>query len=189
MLGLWLGFAACGPSATAPMPAVARSAVRAEPAYPLQGWALRRADGTPFGDDDWRGGWSIAFVGYTSCPDVCPSTLQTLAGALPQLPEVRVRFIAVDPDRDEARLADYLTFFEPRIEGLTGAKDALAHAVDNLGASFAPSASTVGWFDHSTSLFVVNPDAHVVGFVLRPSDPARVVADVRALQRTASHGE
>ncbi len=154
----------------------------AEDPTPVRGWSLARADGAPFRTEDLVGHWSVVFVGYTSCPDVCPTTLHALAAARSTLPDVEVLFLSVDPERDAPGLAAYVGAFDPAIVGLTGDAAAIAHAAASLGASFAPSASDPGLIDHSTSLFVVDPVANVAGYLLRPSDPDRLTSSLRALQ-------
>ena len=69
------------------------------------------------------------FFGYTHCPDVCPTTLdsisQTLKAMGPDKP-ARALFITLDPARDTpAVMKDYLSSFDPRIVGLTGTQEAV----------------------------------------------------------------
>src|SRR5471030_2904417 len=51
-----------------------------------------------------RGKWTAVFFGYTFCPDVCPTTLTTLAQAIdrlgPDAKRFQVVFITIDPERD-----------------------------------------------------------------------------------------
>lgn len=69
--------------------------------------------------------------GFTSCPDICPTTLQTLTRAVNKLPEtdrqnVQILFVSVDPDRDTPeRIKSYVEFFSDRILGLTGSEENL----------------------------------------------------------------
>src|SRR5271157_184254 len=57
-------------------------------------------------DADFRGRWMLLYFGYTTCPDVCPTELQTMTGALDTLGAKAERvvpvFVTVDPDRDTA---------------------------------------------------------------------------------------
>jgi len=59
----------------------------------------------------------LVYFGYTSCPDVCPTTFADLRSAIGKLPEadrdrVEVAMVTVDPERDtEQKMADYLGFF------------------------------------------------------------------------------
>jgi protein SCO1/2 len=68
---------------------------------------------------------ATAAVGFTHCPDVCPTTLfrisEVLKAAGDRGRDLRAVFITVDPERDTpAALKDYLSSFDPRITGLTG---------------------------------------------------------------------
>src|SRR4051794_16795564 len=71
-VGLWLGSRAFNPTAPKLTAAVLYPAPREIPDFKLQ-----RADGTALKKADWNGRWTVAFFGYTNCPDVCPTTLAT----------------------------------------------------------------------------------------------------------------
>ena len=76
-------------------------------------------------DADFRGKLVVLYFGYTYCPDVCPTELQSISLALDKLGAaadiVQPLFITVDPERDTpARLADFVSSFHPRLIGLTG---------------------------------------------------------------------
>lgn len=72
---------------------------------------------------DLRGKVVALAFGYTACPDICPTTLLTLADVIAQLePGERERaaflFVSVDPARDTPQhLASYTAFFNPAIAG------------------------------------------------------------------------
>src|SRR5437773_1782198 len=76
-------------------------------------------------DTDFRGKLVVLYFGYTYCPDVCPTELQSISLALDKLgaaaDTVQPLFITVDPERDTpARLADFVSSFHPRLIDLTG---------------------------------------------------------------------
>lgn len=82
-------------------------------------------DGIKVTDKTFFGKPSVIFFGYTSCPDVCPTTLLNLTTWLKTIgadgDKLNVLFISIDPERDtSARLKEYLASFDPRIRGLTG---------------------------------------------------------------------
>ncbi len=84
-------------------------------------------EGRPRGDADFRGRYLLIYFGYTYCPDICPTNLQTLSSALdllgPRAEAVQPIFISVDPARDGvAQLRDYVAHFHPRLIGLTGSE-------------------------------------------------------------------
>lgn len=91
---------------------------------------------------DFRGKLVLVFFGFTQCPDVCPTTLQTASQALQKLGDaadkVRVLFITVDPERDSvAQLARYHDAFDPRIVMLTGTPQEIAKAAKTWRVYYA----------------------------------------------------
>ncbi|PMU64991.1 copper-binding protein, partial [Pseudomonas sp. FW215-L2] len=72
-----------------------------------------------------KGKPTLIFFGYTHCPDVCPTSLFELSEVLRALGQdadkVNAVFISVDPERDTpATMKDYLSSFDPHLEGLSG---------------------------------------------------------------------
>ena len=76
------------------------------PPRPVPPLALVDQDNRPFDAQRLRGGWSLLFFGFTSCPDACPTTMTALAQTnklladLPGALRPRVVMISVDPERD-----------------------------------------------------------------------------------------
>jgi cytochrome oxidase Cu insertion factor (SCO1/SenC/PrrC family) len=120
-------------------------------------------------DGDFRGEHMLVFFGFTHCPDVCPTALQTVSEAMDLLGDradaVRPIFITVDPERDTpTHLASYLAHFHPRLLGLTGSPeeiDAAAkayrvyHRKVSLDEDSGGDAYTV---DHSAFIYLMGPD-------------------------------
>ncbi len=80
---------------------------------------------------DYRGKVVLLGFGFTSCPDVCPTTLAVLAQARKKLGELadrlQVVYVTVDPQTDTAeRMRKYLGTFDPTFVGGTGDEAALA---------------------------------------------------------------
>src|SRR3954452_15899937 len=76
-------------------------------------------------DADFHGKLVVLYFGYTYCPDVCPTELQSISLALDKLgraaDSVQPLFITVDPERDTpARLSYFVSSFPPRLVALTG---------------------------------------------------------------------
>jgi protein SCO1/2 len=166
------------PGASHPL---AQTLLRAEAGAPLELPALVAADGSRFAAERLRGRWSVVFFGFTSCPDVCPTTLALLSEVAQGAGDTQFIFVTVDPERDTPeRLKAYLAYFDPRFVGLTGARTELERFTAALGAGAAPSGS--GGFDHSSSLFALDPHGRLAGVLLRPAEPARIVADLQLLR-------
>ncbi|MEU6848878.1 SCO family protein [Actinacidiphila alni] len=85
----------------------------------------------------------LLYFGYTYCPDVCPTTMADLAGALRQLPKGTPRpdvvFVSTDPKRDTpARLKKWLGAIDPSFVGLTGKFATIQAAARGLGIAVPP---------------------------------------------------
>lgn len=117
--------------------------------------------------------WTLAFVGYTYCPDICPVTLaelsrayQTLQSYEEQTP-VQILFLSVDPQRDSIeRLNEYMSYFNSDFIGATGPHKDLFPFVRNLGMMYSLGDSTDNpnyLVDHSASIVLINPEAQVIG--------------------------
>lgn len=126
-----------------------------------------------FTTDDLMGHWSLVFVGYTYCPDICPTTLAELKNVYPDLQKIptgipiQVVLMSVDPKRDTPeRLNEYINFFHPDFIAVSGEHAQLFPLVRAMGMMYSMSESTDNpdyLVDHSSSIVLVNPQAQVVG--------------------------
>jgi protein SCO1/2 len=154
--------------ATAP----ARQANSEAPIATIGGpFALIDQDGRPRTDRDFRGHYVLLYFGYTSCPDVCPTTLQTMADALAQLgpkaANVAPVFISFDPERDTpAVLKKYVAAFGPRLVGLTGSMAHITQVAHAYRVYFAKHPMPGGGYsvDHSSVIYLLGPDGKLVTF-------------------------
>jgi len=146
------------------------------------GWALTDTDGQPFDAGHLVGRWSVVGVGYTSCPDVCPSALlampglvATLAETLPAGASTQVVFLAVDPARDTEGLPAYREYYQQGLGAplvaATGTPSALRSAAADVGLAFDVDGTEV---QHSTSWALVAPSGSVEGYILHPTATDRV---------------
>lgn len=144
----------------------------------LTEFTLISHQGQPLTRQQLQGQWTLAFVGYTFCPDICPMTMATLTGAyqdlqamLPQGQKLGIWFISADPQRDTvSALANYVGYFEqPAITGLTAEHDKLFPFVRDLGLMYAISSTTEPDYlvDHSASIVLINPQGQVAA-VFKP---------------------
>jgi len=104
------------------------SNVPTQSGVPLIGGAFELTDhtGKQVTDQDYRGKFMLVYFGFTYCPDICPTELQNIAGALDIIGEKRRKqitplFVTIDPERDTRELmASYVENFHPDIVGLVG---------------------------------------------------------------------
>jgi protein SCO1/2 len=123
-------------------------------------------------EQDLLGHYSMMYFGYTFCPDVCPTGLQTLTMALERMGEEAQRiqpyFITVDPDRDSVEvMRRYVGYFNPRLTGLTGSPAMVKRVADQFGAKFervesASSDPDRYTMDHSASFYLMDPDGRFI---------------------------
>ncbi|MGI9331318.1 MAG: SCO family protein, partial [Gammaproteobacteria bacterium] len=128
--------------------------------------------------------WSLVFLGFTHCGDICPLTMarmqliqEAVNGA------VEMVFISVDPGRDTPEIIrQYVENYAPDFQGMTGTPDELRKFAGAVGASFdvyeAPDRYTV---NHSSALFLIGPETDLRGVITPPFDVPLIVQDLKAL--------
>jgi protein SCO1/2 len=155
-------------------------------------------DGRPLPRDFLRNHWTIVFFGFTQCPDVCPTTLTTLAqmkkklADLPAEQQPRVLLVTVDPERDTAAiLKPYVTFFDPSILGATWTLAGTGQAASAFSIPFAKVPLPGGGYtmDHGAGLFMVSPRGALAAYSSPPLDATVLARDFRKVVQyfEASH--
>lgn len=178
-------------------PALATVRLLPEP-RPVPGFRLAQADGTPLEPAELRGHWTVVFLGFTHCPDVCPTTLAELAlaqrqwEAIPAAARPRVLFVSVDPERDTPEATGrYAHHFHPDTLAATGDIAALEAFATSLGMVFMkvqpPEGAPADQYsvDHSSTLVVLDPQGRMAGLLRPPLQPDAIAADLLAL---SGHG-
>ncbi|MCO4758662.1 SCO family protein [Pontibacterium sp.] len=140
---------------------------------------------------DLAGKAVVFYLGYTNCPDVCPTGLAVLSQAIHTLtPEeqaqVRGVFLSVDPERDSVdALKEYAAFFHPNIIGATGSREEIDRVVKRYGAFYRigeETDSASGYaVDHSSRLYLINQEGILVSTLMHSSTPAEVAAGLKSI--------
>ncbi len=132
-------------------------------------FALSTPDGRRVTDGSFRGKWMLVYFGYTSCPDVCPTTLSSMAQALEKLgplaDKVQPVFITVDPVRDTAQIVgEYVKDFDPRFVGLVGSPQEIAAAAHDFHVYYVVRqlGNNEYVIDHSSFIYVLDPNGAFV---------------------------
>ncbi|EGR0753419.1 SCO family protein [Vibrio vulnificus] len=94
--------------------------------------------------NNWQGKHLLIGIGYTSCPDICPTTAIDLAIAVNGLGDKNTQvipiFISVDPNRDTVENMDlYVKYFDPKLVGLTGSQEQIKQVAKSLKATYGYS--------------------------------------------------
>ena len=154
-------------------------ALHYQQARPISAFTLTDQLGQPFDNSQLQGKWSLVFFGYTSCPDVCPITLQNLNFIYGDLTAIasntQVLLVSVDPKRDSSeKLAQYIAYFNIEFKALRAEHDVLFPFSRNLGMMYAITSKEDAeeedesyWVDHSASLVLINP-AGKVAAIFKP---------------------
>lgn len=153
----------------------------------LPDFSLMDQSGELVNADTFRGQWDLVFFGFTNCPDICPTTLQTLAvvkrelieGGAPTLP--RIVLVSVDPERDTPDLlGKYVDYFGAGNLGVTGGLEDVKKLTAALGIYFekAPTENGNYGVDHSAAVLLINPNGEFSALFSAPHIAANYVHDL-----------
>lgn len=151
-------------------------------------YVLVNVKGRMIGNEDFPGRFQLISFGYTSCPDVCPTTLAAMTQILQDLgdkaPRLQPIFITVNPERDtKEALARYTAFFDPRIIGLTGPPELVRAAADHFKVTYrkylepgaAPNSYSV---DHTAGMYLLGPDGMFIVKFAHIASPQEIAARI-----------
>jgi protein SCO1 len=149
----------------------------------------------PYTRAQLTGHWSVLFFGFTNCPDICPTTLTTLAQVekalvdLPVAQHPQIVFISVDPKRDTpAQVASYIKFFSPDFVGLTGEPSQVEQFTRAMGVPVQIHDTGDGAYtvDHAATLFLLDPQARMTAVFSPPHQVNALAGDLRTAITTLS---
>lgn len=165
MLGMWLCL----------RPALPEQADYYPKGRPIADFSLIDSQQQPLTLASLQGYWTFLFVGYTYCPDVCPTTMADMRSVYDRLKLLagnsQVLFISADPQRDSVeRLRSYTAFFHPEFKAATAPHPQLFSFVRSLGLIYAiaDQGEQDYFIDHSASIVLINPQGRLQA-VFRPS--------------------
>lgn len=135
-----------------------------------------------FTEKSLLGQWHLISYGYTSCPDVCPTTLLLLSQLENNLKAdnknlaVNVLFYTVDPKRDTPeKLALYLSYFSHDFTGIRASdkKQALAFEHDLGIKALVDEGGDNGRYQvsHGINMFLINPNGQLQAIFQPRLDP------------------
>jgi protein SCO1 len=154
-------------------------------------FTLTDQDGRPFDSARLAGRYAIFYFGYTFCPDVCPTDMQTIGKALrtfelrepARAAKIQPVFVTVDPARDTpAVVKQFVAAFHPRFIGLTGTPAQIDQVAKLYAASYtrhAPEPGVQGYLvDHMRATYLFGPDQKPIALLPADADADQVVADL-----------
>lgn len=140
----------------------------------------------------------IVYFGFTRCPDVCPTSLAMLSGALnainpEQQSQLRPMFISLDPERDAANDSyQYAQYFHPMIEGLSAPLEITTSLAHHYGVIFRKTelkdSQLEYTLDHSSYFYFLKPDGTLIKKVPHTLSPAPIVEAIKTITQTSLEG-
>ena len=134
--------------------------------------------------DHFKGKVLAIYFGYTYCPDVCPTSLSSLAQALRELPgekseEVVGLFISVDPDRDTLKnIKAYAQYFHPNYIGGTSTKENIDEITSRYKAYYKKVELENSAMDysvaHTSAIYMFDKDGKLKEVVNHFSNPTKI---------------
>ena len=136
-----------------------------EPYPSAADFTLMQANGKSFQFSKQQDKITLLFFGYTSCPDVCPTTMAEFKRAMDSLSptyrsQVQVVFVTVDPKRDTPeKMQEYVDHFDSSFIGLSGSEEELAKIWNAYGIYRleVPGSSAAGYsVDHTARITMID---------------------------------
>jgi cytochrome oxidase Cu insertion factor (SCO1/SenC/PrrC family) len=135
--------------------------------------------------EEFHGKLMLIYFGYTYCPDVCPTELQTMTQALEQLGDkagaVQPIFITVDPERDTPeQVKAYAENFDPRLLALTGSAAQVAEATKSYRVFYEKVKQPDGSYemDHSSIVYLMDRDGKYLAHFGGNTNAAQLAAAI-----------
>ena len=188
-LGFMLVIALAGVALVAQRRAEPVSGLSPAPIQPARPFRLTAHTGATFTEADLLGKPTLWYVGFTFCPDICPTELGYVAKVMRGLgtdgDRVRPVLVSVDPGRDTPqKLAEYVPLFDPRLIGLVGTQaetDAICVAYGVFHQKSTPVSKDPTYYliDHTSTIFVLDAQGRIVDTLDSDTPVAVAVARVR----------
>ncbi|TFV74753.1 SCO family protein [Bradyrhizobium frederickii] len=158
----------------------------AQPAAIGGPFQLTDQNGKAVTDKSLKGKPTLIFFGYTHCPDVCPTSLFEISEVLRVMgkdaDKVNAVFISVDPERDTpATMKEYLSSFDPHLEGLSGDPAEIAKVITSyrVYAKKIPTKDGDYTMDHTALIYLMDRDGRFVSPFNLKRTPEEAAADLR----------
>ena len=158
----------------------------AQPAAIGGPFQLTDQNGKAVTDKSLKGKPTLIFFGYTHCPDVCPTSLFEMSEVLRAMgkdaDKVNAVFISVDPERDtQAAMKDYLSSFDPHLEGLSGDPAEVAKVITSyrVYAKKVPAKDGDYTMDHTALIYLMDRDGRFVAPFNIKRKPEEAAADLK----------
>ena len=139
-----------------------------------------------FNNNSLKGKYTLAFFGYTNCPDYCPDTLMKIRQVFKKLEKTKNRkdinmlFISVDVSDDVTKIKKYVEYFDTSFVGIATRDIELNELTKRVGVYYKeiPANNDVKFFDHTSAIFVINKESNLIGLYTPPVEINNIYDDI-----------
>ena len=130
----------------------------------------------------------LIFFGYTSCPDICPTTLHKVKQVIKNIKDkddVEFYFVSIDSARDTPKyLKDFLNYFHPDIKGLSGSLRNIRRIEDEFGIltrKFQGKSALAYQLEHSVFMYLLNKQGKLMLMYPGSTTAKQIIKDLDVL--------
>ena len=143
-------------------------------------------DNAKFNNESLKGVYTLAFFGYTNCPDYCPDTLMKIRQVFKKLENTKNRddinmlFISVDTSDDVTKIKKYVEYFDSSFVGIATRDMELKELTKRVGVYYKEISTNddIKFFDHTSAIFVINKESKLIGLYTPPVEISNIYEDI-----------
>jgi protein SCO1/2 len=139
------------------------------------------------------GKYQLVFFGYTSCPDICPTTLHKIKHVMSSIKnreDIDFYFISIDSERDKPKyLREFLDFFHPDIKGLTGSVHNIKKVEKEFGIltrKFQGKSALAYKLEHSVFMYLINGEGKLMLMYPGSTTSGQIISDLNKLLKRSN---
>lgn len=150
-------------------------------------FSLKNQFGERVTPETYKGKWTLVFFGFSHCPDICPTSLYTIAGVMDAVDKEGKRltplFISVDAGDNPEALKEYVAMFHPTIQGLSGTPEEIKQAAQSYKVYYAkveqPESALGYTMDHSAFIFLMDKQGEYVAHFSHNEDATQMIERIQ----------
>ena len=141
---------------------------------------------TNFNNESLNGAYTLAFFGYTNCPDYCPDTLMKIRQVFKKLEyaknkkDINMLFISIDTSDDVTKIKKYVEYFDKSFVGIATRDTELKELTKRVGVYYKEISTdnNIKFFDHTSAIFVINEESKLIGIYTPPIGINNIYEDI-----------
>lgn len=162
-----------------------------KPEKEIKSHTMINHDGEDVSFPSSSGKYQLVFFGYTSCPDICPTTLHKIKQVIRKVKnndKIDYFFVSIDTARDKPEhLKNYVNFFHPKIKGITGTLHNVKGIENEFGIltrKFQGKTALAYQLEHSVFMYLLNKEGKLMLMYPGSTSSKQMVGDLNLLLNT-----